>query len=102
MDATALRDAADTTACDRANGDRLVIGDDGTLLITDRREREVRQPVASVRLPPVHAPAASPWMFAGFLYDYRWLIAGAPGGVQVFRHTPDAGRAVAPDGGGSS
>ena len=77
-------DGGDITACDHPNGDRLVMDDDGTLLITDPNEREVRQRLASVR-----RPVAGSWMFAGFSDDYRWLVAGGPGGVSVFRHAPD-------------
>jgi hypothetical protein len=77
-------DGGDTTACDHPNGDRLVMDDDGALLITDPDEREVRQRIASVR-----RPVAGSWMFAGFSDDYCWLVAGEPGGVSVFRHAPD-------------
>jgi hypothetical protein len=77
-------DGGDITACDHPNGDRLVIGDDDTLLITDPEEREVQQRIGSVR-----RPVAGSWMFAGFSDDYRWLVAGEPGGLSVFRHVPD-------------
>jgi hypothetical protein len=77
-------DWGDITVCDHPNGDRLVIDDDGSLLIMDPDEREVRQRIASVRV-----PVDGSWMFAGFSDDGRWLVAGAPGGVSVFRRAPD-------------
>jgi hypothetical protein len=74
----------DITRCDHPNGDRLVVDPrDGALLITDPDEREVRQRIESIRL-----PTSGSWMFAGFSEDYRWLVAGDPGGMQVFRLTP--------------
>jgi hypothetical protein len=74
----------DITLCDHPNGERIVMDRDGTLLITDPDERVIRQRIASIRL-----PGKGSWMFAGFSENYRWLIAGAPGGVQVYRHEPD-------------
>ncbi|HKA07508.1 MAG TPA: hypothetical protein VKD71_09640 [Gemmataceae bacterium] len=74
-------DGGDITPCDHPNGDRIVPACDGTLLITDPSEREVQQRIASIRL-----PAGNSWLFAGFSHDYRWLVAGEPGGLQVFRY----------------
>jgi hypothetical protein len=73
-------EGGDITLCDHPNGDRIVPDKDGTLLIMDPDEREVRQRIASIRL-----PTDGSWMFAGFSQDYRWLVAGEPAGVQVFR-----------------
>ena len=72
-------DGGDITLCDHPNGDRIVMDQDGTLLIMDSQEREVRQRIESIRLPPDGS-----WIFAGFSQDYRWLIAGEPAGIQVF------------------
>lgn len=74
-------DGGDITLCDHPNGDRIVPDRDGTLLITDPNEREVRQRIDSIRL-----PAENSWLYAGFSHDYRWLVAGEPGGIQVFRY----------------
>ncbi len=74
-------DGGDITACDHPNRDRLVMDRDGALSITGPEEREVRQRIDSVRL-----PAGGSWMFAGFSDHYRWLVAGEPRGVSVFRH----------------
>ncbi len=73
-------DGGDITLCDHPNGDRILPDKDGTLLIMDPNEREVRQRIESVRL-----PADGSWMFAGFSQDFRWLLAGEPAGIQVFR-----------------
>jgi hypothetical protein len=73
-------DGGDVTPCDHPNGDRIVPDRDGTLLITDPSERVVRQRIPSIRL-----PAGDGWLYAGFSHDYRWLVAGEPAGVQVFR-----------------
>jgi hypothetical protein len=78
-------DGGDVTPCDHPNGDRIVSDRDGTLLITDPSEREVRQRIESIRL-----PASDSWLYAGFSHDYRWLVAGEPGGLQVFRYVGPA------------
>jgi hypothetical protein len=83
-------DGGDITACDHPNGDRIVMDRDGTLMITDPSEREVRQRIDSIRL-----PAGNSWMYAGFSHDHRWLVACDPSGLQVFRLVPD-GDAVIP------
>lgn len=76
-------DGGDITLCDHPDGDRIVPDPrDGTMLIMDPDEREIRQRIDSIRLPAVDS-----WVFAGFSHDFRWLIAGGPEGVQVFRHT---------------
>ncbi len=85
-------DGGDITLCDHPSGDRIVPDEDGTLLITDPDERAVRQRIPSVRL-----PADGSWLWAGFSDDGRWLVAGEPGGVQVFRRTPDAEPGAAAD-----
>jgi hypothetical protein len=85
-------DGGDITACDLPDGDRIVMDRDGTLLITDPAERELRQRIESIRL-----PADDSWMFAGFSHGYRWLVAGEPSGIQVFRKVPDCGPGVAAD-----
>jgi len=78
-------DGGDITCCDHPTGDRIVPDADGTLLITDPDERTVRQ-----RLPSIRLPTAESWQWAGFSDDGRWLVAGEPGGVQVFRRVSDA------------
>ncbi|MEO2089996.1 MAG: hypothetical protein ABGY75_10935 [Gemmataceae bacterium] len=88
-------DGGDVTPGDHPNGDRIVPDDDGTLLITDPEERVVRQ-----RIPSIRIPHDGSWLYAGFSHDYRWLIAGEPAGVQVFRHVPAVEPGAAPDGGG--
>lgn len=75
-------DGGDITLCDHPSGDRIVPAADGVLTITDPHEREVRQRIESIRL-----PEGDSWLFAGFSADYRWLLAGEPRGVQVFRRT---------------
>jgi len=85
-------DGGDITACDHPNGDRIVPDLDGTLLIMDTSEREVRQRIESIRL-----PTGDSWLYAGFSHDYRWLVAGEPGGLQVFRYVRAAEPLVAPD-----
>jgi hypothetical protein len=77
-------DGGDITLCDHPNGDRIVMDTDGTMMITDPTEREVRQRIESIRLTPDHT-----WMYAGFSHDFRWLVACDPSGPQVFRHVPD-------------
>jgi hypothetical protein len=77
-------DGGDVTLCDHPNGDTFVPARDGTLLIMDPDEREVRQRIASIRL-----PRKGSWQYAGFSADYRWLIAGEPAGVQVFRQSAE-------------
>jgi hypothetical protein len=84
-------DGGDITLCDHTNGDRIVMDRDGTLLIMDPDEREVRQRIASIRL-----PKKGSWMFAGFSDNYRWLIAGEPAGVQVFRQAAETNTAPSP------
>ena len=39
-----------------------------------------RQRIASIRIPDDGS-----WMYAGFSDDFKWLVAGEPNGVQVFR-----------------
>ena len=78
-------DGGDITLCDHPCGDRMVPDVDGTLLITDPDEREVRQRIESVRLPTV-----SSWLWAGFSEDGRWLVAGEPDGMQVFGRVPNS------------
>jgi hypothetical protein len=78
-------DGGDITLCDHPNGDRIVMDQDGTLLLTDPTEQEVRQRIESIRL-----PAGDSWIFAGFSHDYRWLVACDPGRLQVFRQVPTA------------
>lgn len=85
-------DGGDITLCDHPNGDRIVMDHDGTLLIMDPRERELRQRVESIRLTD-----ETPWLFAGFSEDYRWLVACEPDGLQVFRHVPDTEPAAGTD-----
>jgi hypothetical protein len=88
-------DGGDITLCDHPSGDRIVPDADGILLITDPDEREVRQRIASVRI-----PAEGSWMYAGFSADFKWLVAGEPSGVQVFRRVTHAEPSAAADGGG--
>src|SRR5262245_6694943 len=44
-------DGGDITECDHPNGDRIVMDQDGTLMITDPTEQEVRQRIRSICLP---------------------------------------------------
>ncbi len=76
-------DGGDITLGDHPNGDRIVMADDGTLLITDPTEQHVRQRIESIRW-----PGDDSWLFAGFSHDYRWLVACDPDRLQVFRHVP--------------
>jgi hypothetical protein len=88
-------DGGDITLYDHPSGDRIVPDRDGTLLITDPTEREVRQRIESIRL-----PADDSWLYAGFSHDYRWLVACDPGRLQVFRQAHTAEPSAAPDCGG--
>jgi hypothetical protein len=78
-------DGGDITLCDHPNGDRIVMDTDGTMMITDPTEREVRQRIESIRLTPDHT-----WIYAGFSHDFRWLVACDASGLQVLRQVPDA------------
>jgi hypothetical protein len=82
----------DITLGNHPSGDRIVSDVDGTLLITDPDEQEVRQRIVGVRI-----PADRSWMYAGFSSDGRWLVAGEPAGVQAFRRAPDAAPGHAAD-----
>ncbi len=85
----------DIALCDHPSGDRIVPDADGTMLITDQDETELRQRIDSVCIPDDGS-----WMYAGFSDDFKWLVAGEPAGVQVFRHVWDGEPKVAPDCGG--
>ena len=85
-------DGGDITLRDHPCGDRIVPDADGTLLVTDPDEREVRQRITSIRI-----PTDGSWLYAGFSDDYKWLVAGEPSGVQVFRRVPAAEKHMSRD-----
>jgi hypothetical protein len=79
-------DGGDIPLSDHPSGDRIVPDTDGSLMITDPDEREVRQRIKSICI-----PTDGSWMYAGFSEDYKWLVAGEPSGVQVFQRSSGTG-----------